>query len=312
MPAGEKTALVTGATGFVGSHVARRLLSDGWRVDLVVRPGSVFEPPPAGADRLRAHVHDGTTGSLVALLADLRPDVVFHLASRFLAQHEAADVTPLVLSNVLFGTQLAEAMARNGVSRLVNAGTSWQHFENSDYDPVCLYAATKQAFEDILAHYVSSCGLRVVTLKLFDTYGPDDPRPKLFTLLGKVAASRQPLAMSPGDQMIDLVYIDDVVDAFLAAARRLESGSVQDHERYAVSSGNPIRLRDLVAIYGRVANVPMPIEWGKRPYRPREVMKTWDRGAPPPGWAPKVGLEDGIGRMLARREKQSTEGRRLA
>jgi nucleoside-diphosphate-sugar epimerase len=229
---------------------------------------------------------------------ETRPSVVFHLASLFLAQHEVADVTPLLTSNVLFGTQLAEAMAANGVTRLVNTGTSWQHYENADYDPVCLYAATKQAFEDILAHYVSVCGLRAVTLKLFDTYGPDDPRPKLFTLLRKVAESQQPLAMSPGDQMIDLVYIDDVVDAFLAAAGRLEGGSVANHERYAVSSGRPIRLRDLVALYGRVAGVPMPIEWGKRPYRPREVMTTWDRGNPPPGWAPKVGLEDGIARML--------------
>jgi nucleoside-diphosphate-sugar epimerase len=298
MPAGEKRALVTGGSGFVGSRLVRRLLSDGWLVHAVVRPGRVVDAPSGAEGRLFTHVHDGTTESLEALLAEARPDVVFHLASLFLAQHEAADVAPLVLSNVLFGTQLAEAMARTGACRLVNAGTSWQHFGNADYDPVCLYAATKQAFEDILAHYVSSCGLRVVTLKLFDTYGPEDPRPKLFTLLGKVAASQQPLAMSPGDQMIDLVYIDDVVDAFLAAAGRLEGGSVANHERYAVSSGRPIRLRDLVALYGRVAGVPMPIEWGKRPYRPREVMTTWDRGNPPPGWAPKVGLEDGIARML--------------
>ena len=195
------SVLVTGATGFVGAHLTRRLVADGWDVHLVVGPGSDLARLGPAADRVRAHVHDGTTEGLIALVGAAGPDPVIHLASLFLAQHAPADVAGLVASNVLFGTQLVEAMAQHGVTRLLNTGTSWQQYENRDGAPVNLNAATKEAFEAVLAYYVEAQGLRVLTLKLFDTYGPDDPRPKLLTLLRRTAASQQPLAMSPGEQL---------------------------------------------------------------------------------------------------------------
>ena len=67
-------------------------------------------------------------------------------------------------SNITFGTQLVEAMVANGCYQFVNTGTSWQHYENDEYNPVNLYAATKQAFEDILRYYVETSALRVITL----------------------------------------------------------------------------------------------------------------------------------------------------
>jgi nucleoside-diphosphate-sugar epimerase len=291
------TALVTGATGFVGSHLTRRLAADGWTIAAVVRPGS-------DADRLgpgvrHVHVHDGTTDGMLALVGAARPDVAIHLASLFLVQHTPADVAGLVASNVLFGTQLAEAMARHNVTRLLNTGTFWQHFENRAGSPVNLYAATKEAFEAVLQYYVEADGLRVLTLKLFGTYGPGDPRPKLLALLRGAAASREPVAMSPGDQLLDLVHIDDVVEAYCVALDRLLANRVEGHERYAVSSGDPRPLRAVAAVFEEAAGVKLSVQWGGRPYRPREVMRPWDRGQPLPGWRPGVGLLDGFRRTLA-------------
>ena len=71
-------------------------------------------------------------------------------------------------------------MKEVGVKILVNTGTSWQHYENKDYSPVNLYAATKQSFEAILQYYVEVASLKAITLKLFETYGLDDPRPNFF------------------------------------------------------------------------------------------------------------------------------------
>ena len=167
-------------------------------------------------------------------------------------------------------------MTLQGVTKLINTGTSWQHYENEDYNPVCLYAATKQAFEDMLKFYVEASELKVITLKLFDTYGPDDPRPKLFTLLRRVAEEQTELAMSPGEQLIDLVYIDDVIEGYLLAARRLMDNSVSGMEDYAISSGKQISLKELVAIYGRTIGKQLPIKWGGRSYRTREVMVSWN------------------------------------
>jgi nucleoside-diphosphate-sugar epimerase len=278
----------------------RRLVALGCDVHLVVFPRP---DRPLIADllpRLTLHEHDGTTEGLEGIVKGVRADLAFHLASLFLSQHRPADLEPLVRSNVLFGTQLLEALAAHGPHRLVNTGTSWQHLENRSVAPVNLYAATKQAFEDILCYYAEATPLAAVTLKLYDTYGPGDPRPKLFTLLRRVATTGEPLEMSPGDQLIDLVYIDDVVDAFVGAAELLLAGRGAGHEDYAVSSGAPLRLRELVETYGRIIGRPLPIRWGGRPYRDREVMVPWNSGRTLPGWAPRVGLEEGIERTWRR------------
>ncbi len=291
-----RVVLVTGASGYIGGHLVSRLARDGWQVHMVVRKGSLLPAAPEFSQAVK-HTHDGTTEGMIRLVAEAKPEVIFHLASLFLAQHEPGDVEPLVLSNVLFGSQLLEAMRVNGVSQIVNTGTSWQHYNNDDYSPVCLYAATKQAFEDILAYYSEAASIKAVTLQLFDTYGPDDPRPKLFHLLNKAAKSREVLAMSPGEQLIDLVYIDDVIDAYLCAIAALGVLPV-GHHVYAVSSGKPVPLRELVSIYEKAVGVNLSIDWGKRTYRPREVMVPWNRGRSLAGWYPRVSLSDGIRRII--------------
>lgn len=287
-------ALVTGATGFLGSHLVRALLDRGWSVHALTRAGSRGTTAGDWSGEAHVHAHDGTTESLHDIIGRSRPAVVFHLASLFVAQHRVEEVSPLIRSNVEFATQLLDAMVAHGVFRLVNTGTSWQHFQNASYDPVCLYAATKQALEAILTFYTAATPLSAITLKLFDTYGPDDRRRKLFALLRHAAESGEPLAMSPGGQLIDLVHVDDVVSAFVCAAERLRGGQVRGHESYAVSSGQPIPLRDLVERFAAVTGREIRVQWGERPYREREVMVPWTAGRPLPGWLPRVDLEQGL------------------
>lgn len=292
------TVLVTGATGFVGSHLVRRLLADCWQVHLVVRAGSPLKPVADLEEQLTVHRHDGSIDGLLSIVRNSKPDLVIHLASLFLPQHRAEDLEPLIRCNILFPVQLVEAMAANNCYRLINAGTSWQHYQNHDYSPVNLYAASKQAFEVLLQYYLETTPLRAITLKLFDTYGPGDPRPKLFKLLDTAARQMTPLAMSPGEQLIDLVYIDDVVESFVLAGERLLNSAVERHERFPVSSGKPVSLRELVTLYERALGKKLPLEWGGRPYRQREVMVPWNTAQPLPGWQPRIGLEEGLARII--------------
>lgn len=288
--------LLTGATGFVAHHLAAALLRAGRQVHLVVRPTSNRERLHDLPGRPIVHEHDGTTQGMLLIVEQARPEVVFHLASLFLPQHTAEDVAPLIQSNLLFGAQLLDAMVAHGVTYLINAGTFAQHYEGKDYSPVNLYAATKQAFEAIVQYYVEAHGMRAVTLKLFDNYGPNDPRKKIFTLFRQASESGTPLGMSPGEQKLALVYIDDVVRALLHAEQWLVGGRIDAASSYAVNPDRLYTLQQVAAIYGRVTGQMPLIEWGGRPYRQREVMEPW-LGTRLPGWEPWVDLEEGIRRM---------------
>ncbi len=293
-----KRVLVTGATGFVGSRLIRHLVRENRAISAVIRPSSDLAILNDIMDGISIFPHDGTTAGMHKIMEQAKPNVVYHLASFFNAEHQPEHIVPLIESNILFATQLVEAMIANDVSALVNTGTSWQHYQDHEYNPVCLYAATKQAFEVILTYYADTTPLRVISLKLFDTYGEQDPRRKLLSLFDEAVRTGVPLKMSPGEQLINLVHIDDVIRAFVMAADRLASLSPGNHETYAVSSGRPISLKEVVALYSKVRNKPVPVTWEARPYRKREVMVPWSKGKLLPGWSPKIGLEEGFRRLV--------------
>ncbi|MDG1144088.1 MAG: NAD-dependent epimerase/dehydratase family protein [Burkholderiales bacterium] len=289
--------LVTGATGYIGSELVTKLTGLGCSVAVIKRASSNLTSLNHVLDKISIYECDSSTESVIKIVKDCNPDVVVHLASLFIAEHKSADIESLIASNLLFSTQIVEAMKHNNVKFLVNTGTSWEHFNNSKYNPVCLYAATKHAFESILEYYVQTSDLRVITLKLFDTYGPRDTRPKLIPFLQKLALTGEKLAMSKGEQLIDIVYIDDVIEAFLLSMKRLRSLDPKSNESYAVSSSDPITLKDLVLIFEEASGLKMNINWGMREYRAREVMIPWNDGYDIPGWRPEVGLLEGLSRI---------------
>lgn len=294
--------LVTGASGYIGSELITKLISIGSEVSIIKRSTSDLKRLDHILDKLSVYECNESTQSVLNILGDAKPDVVVHLASVFIAEHKSDDVEDLIASNLLFSTQIVEAMKVNNINFLVNAGTSWEHYNNSKYDPVCLYAATKHAFESILEYYIQTSELSSITLKLFDTYGPRDTRSKLIPLLQKLALSGDSLEMSKGEQLIDIVYIDDVIEAFLISISRLQLLAVHGSESYAVSSLNPITLKDLVLKYQAASGMRVNISWGAREYRAREVMTPWNNGCNIPGWSPKVNLKDGLSRLFNLKE----------
>jgi nucleoside-diphosphate-sugar epimerase len=278
-----RRALVTGATGFVGSALVRRLVADGWSVDALVRRPDANLPDGVGARTIPADV-DG----LIALVGDLAPTHCFHLATAFRGVHVPADIAPMVEANLGFGTMLAEAAARIPDLRFVNTGTVWQHYDAAPYSPVSLYAATKQAFTDVLVFYAEVEGLAVHTLELMDTYGPGDTRAKLIPFLLKAGADGTTIEMTDGHQLIDLVHVDDAVDALLATAEA-PAGPI-----YGARGDGAITLRELVDRFQAATGLTLDVRWGARPARPREMLRPWMTADPPPGWSPRIRLDDGL------------------
>jgi nucleoside-diphosphate-sugar epimerase len=291
MPGGDVTrrALVTGATGFVGRALVHRLTGDGWAVDaLLRRPGA---PLPDG---VTAHVIPDDVDSLIALVTDLAPTDCFHLATAFRGVHCPTDIAPMIDANVRFGTELAEAAARVPGLRFVNTATVWQHFDGAPYDPVSLYAATKQAFADVLRFYAEVQGLSVHTLELTDTYGPGDTRAKLVPLLLRAGTEGIPVEMTDGTQLIDPVHVDDAVGALLATAAAPAGAT------YGARGDGAITLRELVDRFQRATGLMLDVRWGARPARPREMLRPWMTAEAPPGWSPQIRLDDGLRALVTR------------
>lgn len=300
-------ALLTGVTGFVGSHLARALLAAGTDVHALVRPGSRLDRIPDLVERITIHVDDGRFESLHRSVAAVDPDVTFHLATNFVGEHRPGDAGPLVADNVGFPARVADAVADAGAKAFVNVGTAWQHVDGASFRPKNLYAATKQAFEDVLRFYSDSGRLQVVTVNLYDTYGPQDHRRKLVGALVAAVTAGTELEMSSGHQLIDLVHVDDAVHALRIAAA-LAAGPPRPAPAgpYALSSGRPLTLRQLVEVMGEVAGRPVPVRWGARPDREGDMTAHWWAGPRLPGWSPEIELSAGLGALV------EEEGRRAS
>ena len=280
--------LVTGATGFIGGAVCRALARHGVAVHALTRHGG--RPPSAAVPAAAWHSHDGSDAGLVAILRETRPDAIVHVAA-FVPDSEPADVQRIVAGNILFGTQLLDAARATGCRDIINTGTYWEHLDGDQ--AVSLYAALKQAFARVLQFHCDAHGMRAVTLTLYDTYGPGDPRGKFVSLLVDAARTQTPLPASDGQQRIDLLHVDDVAQAYVVAWQRLATMSEGRHERYAVRSSEAVSLRELAEAVSDVLQCPVPVEWGARPRRPRTCA------VPPalpilPGWSPQIRLADGV------------------
>jgi nucleoside-diphosphate-sugar epimerase len=281
------TSVVSGGTGFIGRHLVRQLAEMGEAVHVLARPGSQAADLPQNVTVHR--IADPQT--LGALLQELQPATCFHLATCYVHDAASAEIPALIAANLGFAAQFADAAARSGCKAFVNTGTASQLNIRGAYMPASLYAASKQAFEDLLVYFDRRAGLPCASVLLYDTYGPGDGRNKLLAQLIHAAKTGTPLDLSPGEQEIDLLHIDDAVAGLAAAARALHGGAAHP-AHYTLSSRQPMTIRALAALIQAKGGNQLRPNWGARPYRDGEVMQIWKGGAPPPAWQPQRKLED--------------------
>ncbi|MEM6883885.1 MAG: NAD(P)-dependent oxidoreductase [Verrucomicrobiota bacterium] len=287
--------LVTGGSGFCGSHFCADAIRSGWAVHALLREtSSVKQLEELGIqEEVDVHRWNGQQQALGELLGQIQPDVVCHCASLFISEHQPDEVGGLIDSNVRFGSQLLEAMSLAGVDALVNISTSWQYFESQEYRPVNLYAATKEAFRAVIDYYCDARGMKCIDLKLYDVYGRHDPRKKLLPLLKSLADSGKSLEMSAGEQLVELSEVKDVTRAFRVACGHVKNAKAGSYESYGIS-GDRLSLQELVKLVEKVLGKKLDVHWGARAYRQREVMVPWIPRETLPGWEAEVRLEDGL------------------
>jgi CDP-paratose synthetase len=283
--------LVTGANGFIGKNLVRSLLAF-HDVRLLVRENSNVDYVN------KSHIYRDSKDikALINYFSEEKFEGIIHLATCFKVQHNSNDLTSMLSSNIELGSRLLEASINTSKPWFINIGSTWQNYYDDSYCPVNLYAATKQAFEDIAEYYIDAYDLKFVTLKISDTYGPNDSRKKILNLLVSLDENSS-INMSPGEQFLNLIYIDDVISAIKLLIKLVKIEELCERDYY-IRSNETLRLKDIVIKLEKVIGRRIKILWGPC-YRNREVMTPVFSGIPLPGWSPIYSLDEGLKKMIS-------------
>lgn len=290
--------LVAGGAGFIGSTLVDRLLAEGHDVDVVddLSSGSLANLAEARAARTgRLHIHqvDVRDAGVTQLVERRSPEVVFHLA----AQSDATDDVVDAEVTVVGGLRILEGARRAGARKVVFASTAEVYGPGEPSDlplreshpqlPVTPHGVAAKAMTDYLASYRERFDLEFTALALTDVYGPRQRGGLVAQLASELDAGRQ-LAPSP-DVTRDLVFVDDVVDAFVRAAER--GGGLLVN----VASGVETSLEELVDRLGARLGVDVVARPGRGRRGPAERLAL-DRGRAriQLGWEPWTSLDDGL------------------
>jgi UDP-glucose 4-epimerase len=313
------SALVTGGAGFIGSHVADLLLSEGWDVTVVDDLSSgKRENVPAGA---KFHEIGMTSGELPRLVTDEGFDVVAHLAGQIDVRKSVADPIEDATTNILGTLNLMEAVRRKSPhTRVVFTSTGGAiygdfntppNLETYPKEPESPYAISKLSAEYYLAYYGRVHNMDCTAVRFANVYGPrQDPHGEagvVAIFCGRILANRPLTIFGDGLQTRDYVYVGDVARAVhLAATRPLPERGPVDARAFNIGTGKGTSVMELARLLQQAAGTNVPVEFA--PHRPGEQQESFlnvEKARQSLGWTPGVTLEEGLAQTFGWFEKKT-------
>lgn len=308
--------LVTGAAGFIGSHLVEALAGRGNEVVGIDN----FDPfyPRAMKERNLAEI--GPLRSFTfreqdmldaqALEALLTPEtVVVHLAAKAGVRPSLADPVGYAQANVTGTAAVLEAARRAGVTRIIFGSSSSVYGDSTPapfredavaVEPVSPYAATKRGAELLLRSVAPIFGFRAACLRFFTVYGPRQrPDLAIHALTRRMVEGRAVTLFGDGTQARDYTYCDDIIDGTLAALAWIERAPV-GVETFNLGGNRSVRTGDMVAEIGRALDLKPRVEWA--PMQPGDVQQTaadLSKSGAILGYAPKTPFPEGVRRFVA-------------
>ncbi len=289
---GEKV-LVTGASGFIGSHLCSRLLENEAEVYAVSRETQNAENG--------LHWWQGDLAEMEEvreLIETTKPDLIFHLAGCVAGARDLSLVTPTFRSNLMSTVNLLTVAAENGCGRIVLPNSMEEpEFTDRTAVPSSPYAVTKWASSAYGRMFHALFELPVVILRVFMVYGPAqrDVRKLIPYSILSFLKGETPRFTS-GQRQVDWIYVDDVVSALLVAARKsgIEGLTID------VGSGNLVQVRTIVEILARLLNPEVKPLFGTLSERPLEQERVADSATAEAtlGWKAITPLSEGLKRTM--------------
>ena len=295
--------LVTGAAGFLGSHLLARLLKNGNDVTILLRPSSDLrriQPLLSHVEVIRCDLADiGTIGDR---LMAARPEVVYHLAwvGGNSGRHQN-DLTQIE-DNVPAATALLRKAAEAGAQRWIGCGSAAEYglvdgpVSETDFpQPHTLYGISKYALCLSTAKMCSLLGLDYLWARPFAVYGPqDNPRGLIPFVIRALLRGERP-SLTAGEQRWDYLYVEDAVQALACLATAPGAGICN------VASGQADSLRRLVERIRDLIDPALPLGFGEIAYSPDQLMSLQadiSKLKRLTSWSPQVSLEDGLRRVI--------------
>ncbi len=273
-----KRCLITGASGFVGSNVARRLVAEGHEVHLILREGHADWRLKELQSHVRSHLGNlRDEDSVKAIVKEVRPDWIFHLAA-YGAYSWQQDVIAMLQTNVFATAVLLNASLDLGFEAFVHAGSSSEYGlkdyppqEDSHLEPNSYYAVTKASAALYCRYTAQRHGVRVPVLRLYSVYGPYENPGRLVPALVVNGLKKGLPPMTHPDTAHDFVFVDDVSRAFLLAAENEEQ---KVGEVFNVGTGTQITLREVVRVVREEFGITSEPQWGTMESREWDA-KAW-------------------------------------
>lgn len=280
-----KHLLITGGTGYLGSSVARELLSLGYAVSVVVRPNSSFLRLESFKDELSfVNVDD-----MESFFGKNKIDGIIHIATNYGRKGET--LTDVLNSNLVFSIKLFELAIQNKVGFFINTDTSLPRNLNP-------YSLSKAQFRDWLKMIPNE--LKIINIIPEYFYGPNDDDTKFITgMLHKLKENIEFIDLSEGIQKRDFIYIDDVVSAYMCLIKNFDK--LDQYVDIPLGSARTISLRNLVEMIKKVSNnTHTKLNFGKIPIREGDVMesKADISYLLSLGWRPTLFVEEGISKII--------------
>ena len=272
-----KNILITGATGFIGSHLTRKLTEEGFEVGIIKRENSNIRRISDLIKNLSIYDADlRDIHEVSKVISHFKPEVIFHLATYYAVEHKSEEVSLMLDTNVLGTINLLEASKKSNVKLFINTSSCFVYQENknklkesADLNPLNLYALTKMQAEQACSFYTEKYGLGTITFRLFPPYGPDDHERRLIPYTIKSFFEEKKLKLTTGKQRWDFVYVDDIINAYLKLLNKYNLPTT--HEILNIGTGNAISVQEVISRIKEIIGSDIELEWGIIPHRKNEV-----------------------------------------